>query len=187
MSERTRATHVREVGGEHDVSALYSAYYARLCIFIRRRFGSGPPDPEDAVQAAFASFAAMRDPALVQNPKAFLYRAASNFVIDHKRRQTVSSRAVADMIALNIISPGGDASPERVLEDKERLAAVATRIASLEARRRRVLIMHAIDGLSGAEIARRLNISPTRVMQLYAQAIAACAAALREADGESAR
>ena len=164
-----------------DLSAVYNAYYSRLCIFLRRKFGSGPPDPEDAVQAAFASFAALREPSSIQNPKAFLYRTACNFVIDHRRRAAVSTRAVADIVALNIISPPVDADPERVLEDRESLAAVSAAIAGLESRRRTVLIMYSIGELSCAEIARRLGLSPTRVVQLYAQAIEVCAKALRDA------
>jgi RNA polymerase sigma-70 factor (ECF subfamily) len=167
-----------------EVEELYRRHFPALCAFIRRKFGAGPPEPEDVAQAAFERFAALPNRADIGNAKAFLYRCARNYVIDYRRRQAVSGRAAADVVALNPTGASADGDPSRVLEAREDLAAVLAAIDSLDARRREVLILNSIEGLSCAEIARRMGLSPTRVVQLYAQALAACARALPPEEGE---
>lgn len=169
-------------GADRTIADLYRRHYRPLRAFVRRRFGPGPPDPEDVVQASFARFAALPDPSQVRDAKAFLYRCASNYVIDFRRRQAVSGRAADEIAAINSNAAPAEVDPARVLEAREDLAAVMAAIESLDPRRRDVLILHSIEGLSYAEIARRLGVSPTRVIQLYAQAIAACAKALDRSD-----
>lgn len=71
---------------------------------------------------------------------------------------------------------------ERVLSARQRLAIVDAAVRAMEPRRRKVLIMHAIHGLNYSEIGRRLRLSPTRVTQLFAEAVALCNKALRDAD-----
>jgi len=160
------------------VAELYRLHFTGLAAFIRRKFGAGPPEPEDAAQAAFERIMALPDLAAVENPKAFLYRCARNYVIDFRRRQSVSARATADIVALNPTGASADGDPSRVLEARQELAAVMAAINGLDARRRDVLILNSLEGLSCAEIARRMGLSPTRVVQLYGQALAACAKAL---------
>ncbi len=162
---------------------LYRRHFTALSAFVRRKFGSGPPDPEDVAQAAFERYAALANRSEVRNPKAFLYRCARNYVIDHRRRQAVSTRLAAEVESLNPTGASADSDPARVLEAREELAAVIAAIESLDARRREVLILNSIEGLSCAEIARRMGLSQTRVVQLYAQAIAACAKALASTEG----
>jgi RNA polymerase sigma factor (sigma-70 family) len=170
---------------EGEFAALYREYFPALCAFLRRKFGAGPPEPEDAAQAAFTQYANLADRSDIANPRAFLYRCAHNYVLDQRRRQAVSARAAADVVTLNFgLAPAGD-DPARVLEGRDALASVAAAIDALDARRRDVLILHSVHELSCAEIARRMKLSPTRVIQLYAQAVAACARALREGGGET--
>lgn len=170
-------------GAASGLDELYRLHFLALSGFVRRKFGSGPPDPEDVAQAAFERFAALPDRAEVRNPKAFLYRCARNYVIDHRRRQAVSTRLAAEVERLNPTGASADGDPLRVLEAREELAAVIAAIEALDARRREVLILNSIEGLSCAEIARRMGLSQTRIVQLYAQAIAACAKALSDAGG----
>jgi RNA polymerase sigma-70 factor (ECF subfamily) len=174
----------RSGAGAVDLDDLYRRHFGALSGFVRRKFGAGPPDPEDAAQAAFARYAALPDRAEVKNPRAFLYRCASNYVIDHRRRLAVSARLAGEVENLNALGASADTDPARVLEAREELAAVIAAIEALDARRRDVLIMNSIEGLSCAEIARRMSLSQTRVVQLYAQALAACAKALAATEGE---
>lgn len=174
-----------EPPADGDISALYREHYEALCSFVRRKFGPGPPEPEDVAQAAFTQYTNLPDRAEILNPKAFLYRCARNYVLDQRRRQAVSTRASADIRSLSAGMAPADTDPRRVLESRDDLAAVLAAIESLEPRRREVLILHSIQELSCAEIARRMGLSPTRVIQLYAQALAACAKALGDRDGEA--
>jgi RNA polymerase sigma-70 factor (ECF subfamily) len=165
--------------------ALYREHFPALCARIRRRFGAGPPEPEDAVQAAFERFAMAPDRSQIRNPAAFIYRSAFNYVLDYRRREAVSQRASAEIIAFETGRSPADHDVSRVIEAREELAAVAAAIEKLEPRRREVLLLRSVEELSCAEIARRMRLSPTRVIQLYAEAVAACAKALREREGRA--
>jgi RNA polymerase sigma factor (sigma-70 family) len=167
------------------VERAYRQHWSELCAYVRKTFGAGPPEPEEVAQNAFARFAAM-DAAEVANPRAFLYRTAHNIVLDHRRREAVRSRLSVEVAVLDFGGETANADGERVLSAKERLAIVDRAIRAMEPRRRKVLIMHAIHGLNYTDIARRLGVSPTRVTQLFAEAVALCNAALRDADGEDA-
>ena len=164
------------------LDTLYRRYRLLIRKHVERRFGGGPPDPEDAVQAAFERFAAVEDRSAVHDPLSFLRRSASNFVLDYHRAQKVRTRHVRQEAAL--ATGGDDLDAERVLSGRERLVILDRVIRAMDDRRREVLIMHRIHGLSSAEIARRLQCSPTLVKMRLAEAVALCEQAMREADGE---
>jgi RNA polymerase sigma-70 factor (ECF subfamily) len=169
-------------GPGEAVDRAYRQYWSELCGYVRKTFGAGPPEPEEVAQGAFARFAALT-PAEVVNPRAFLYRTAHNIVLDHRRREAVRTRLSAEVAILDFGGETANSDSERVLSAKERLAIVDRAVRAMEPRRRKVLIMHAIHGLNYTDIARRMGVSPTRVTQLFAEAVALCNAALRDADG----
>jgi len=169
-------------GGADAVDQAYRQYWTELCLYVRKTFGAGPPEPEEVAQGAFIRFAALERPREVGNPRAFLYRCAHNIVLDHRRRDAVRLRLSADVALLDCGDAGATADGERVLSAKERLSIVEATIRSMEPRRRKVLIMHAIHELNYTDIAQRMGLSPTRVTQLFAEAVAICNAALRDAD-----
>lgn len=164
------------------VERAYRQYWSELCAYVRKTFGAGPPEPEEVAQGAFARFAAV-EPAEIDHPRAFLYRTAHNIVMDHRRREAVRTRLSAEVAILDFGGETANSDSERVLSAKERLSIVDATVRKMEPRRRKVLIMHAIHGLNYTEIARRMGVSPTRVTQLFAEAVAQCNAALRKADG----
>lgn len=166
---------------------IYEQYWRELCRVIRRKFGSGPPDPEEAAQVAFEQFTAVSQKETIHNPRAFLHRCAYNYMIDQRRRQTAQNRWSEDIVALNVTGATDEFDAQRVLEARERLAVVVQAVEGMEAKRRKILLLHTIDELSFAEIARQMKLSPTRVMQLFAEALAQCAGAARRASLPSSR
>lgn len=162
------------------LESLYRQHRPAIVRHIERRFGSGPPDPEDAVQAAFERFADLEDHSQVEDPAAFLRRSARNFVLDHHRAQKVRSAHAS--LEYNIGTRTDDLDAERVLSSKERLAILDRAIRGMDQRRRDVLVMHRIQDLSCAEIARRLGCSQTLVKMRLAEAVTLCARALRDAE-----
>ncbi len=160
----------------------YRQYWDELCRVIRRQFGDGPTEPEEAAQAAFEQLALVSKTETILNPRAFLHRCARNYVIDQRRRQTVRDRSAADLSLLNISSPSVEFDAQRVLEARERLTVVLHAVRGMEAKRRKVLLLHTVDDLTFSEIARRMELSPTRIMQLFSEALVLCARAAREVD-----
>lgn len=165
-----------------DLDAHYRRYWLSIHRYIARRFGGGPPDPDDAVQAAFERFARIEDKSAILDPGAFLRRSAHNFVLDYHRSEKVRTRH-ADLEA-ELESGTDDLDPERVLSARERFVILERVITTMDEKRRDVLVMSRIHGLSSAEIARRLHCSPTLVKMRLAEAIALCQRELRNAEGE---
>lgn len=168
------------------VERAYRQHWADLCRYVRRKFGPGPPEPEEVVQTAFARFAALDNPCVIDNPLAFLRRCSHNIVLDHRRRDNVRERLSDDIRLVDLEAMAVNDDIWRVLSGKERLRIVEEVIRAMEPKRRKILIMNAIHELSFAEIARRLNLSQTRVIQLAASAVALCEQALADADDEEA-
>jgi RNA polymerase sigma factor (sigma-70 family) len=162
---------------EPGLAALYRRHWAELVAYARRTFGAGPPEPEDIVQATFARFAALPENAEVANPRAFLFRTAHNIGVDAHRHQARAGKASADPQ----LSPndGRDFSPEDVLVSKDELARLEAALAALRPRQRTALLMHRLDGLSFAEIGRRMGVSPSGARKLVEQGFAASMAAMK--------
>ena len=164
--------------GAEALDALYRRYGEMLRRYIAGTFGGGPPEPEDVAHIAFEKFAALDDPAQVDNPQAFLKTTARNYVLDQRRRMKVRSEHAN--LERNISSDHDDFDAERVLSARERWEIIERAIRQMDARRQEVLIMHRLHGLSYADIARRKQISPTLAKMLVAQALVICERALRE-------
>ena len=143
-----------------EVGELYRRHWKEICVYLRRRFGAGPPEPEDIAQAAFLRLSGRGETEDLANPRAFLYRVAHNLAIEEHRREVARRRAEADD---ETDAETDDFDPERVSIGRERRRLLETAFATLDPRTRQILIMSRQDGLSSAEIARRLGLSPTPV------------------------
>lgn len=154
-----------------EIGDLYRRYWKELCVYIRRRFGPGPPEPEDIAQAAFLRLSNRGETGDLTNPRAFLYRVAHNLAIEEHRRELARCRAETDTD-----DETDDRDPERVSIGRERRRLLEAAFASLEPRTRQILIMSRQDEMSSAEIARRLGLSPTHVKRLIGEALARCRA-----------
>jgi len=165
------------------LARLYRSHWRELCAYVRRRFGAGPPEPEDIAQAAFVRLSAKGDLGGLENPRAFLYRVVHNLAIEDRRRHRTRAGAEADSIPL-AAEETDDRDPERVSIGKDRRRLLEIAFASLEPRTRQILIMSRQDELSSAEIARRLGLSPTHVKRLIGEGIAHCRAFVDHPEGD---
>lgn len=187
VPSRTRQAQVepngaRNIARARELDALYQKHWMELVFYIRRAFGDGPPDPEDAVQQAFTQFAAHAEPAQITNPRAFLYRCAGNFVLDYKRRARTRAKFTLSAEAEYLFGGADEITPERVLDARERAAILETAIRSLKPRHRQALILNRIQGMTYADVARSMKISETEARRLVTVAVAVCDRALLAAE-----
>lgn len=155
----------------HVLERLYRNHWRDLCRYIAATFGQGPPEPEDVAQLAFARIAAHRDVAAIGNLKAFLWATARNIVLSEKRSQSVRRRRSQEVGEFFFAAGGDDFTAERVLLAREQVAVIRTVLATMPAKRRRLFVLHRIEGLSFAEIARRTGFSQTAVKKHVARAM----------------
>ena len=137
---------------DERLDALYRNHFPELCANIRKSFGSGPPEPEDAVQTAFAKFAKLENPAAVRAPRAFLYIAARNVILDHKRSAKVADAYIAEQIALDLELKLVRITPERVVVAKQRVETLIEAMRTLPKKQLVILAMSRLEGKSYREI-----------------------------------
>lgn len=153
---------------------FYRLHQGELCAYVRRKFGNGPPEPEDVVQAAFLRFAATPNCGEIPNPEAYLKLTARNLVIDAHRRNGTAATAARHV---RIVEENNhDPSAEDVYSSKQELERLAVIVAELKPKERAAFLLHRIDGLGYAEIARRMRISESGARLLVNKALETCVA-----------
>ena len=182
-----------DTASQQPLGELYGCYRAELLALVRRALGRGPPEPEDIVHQTFVNFFAQRADVRsvdkLANPRAYLYRIAHNLAINAGKRERVRRKYLESSPDPKEIQDGRpDWDPEVVLQDRQRYALVKAAIRALPRRRRLYLLMNRVEGLSYAEIGRRMNLSESVIRKQVARAVSECVAALRAAEeGRSGR
>lgn len=181
--DRTAASH-RSQGATADarLDDLYRAHFSELCANIRKSFGSGPPEPEDAVQTAFEKFAKLENPDGVKDARAFLYVAARNVVLDHKRSAKVANAYIAEQIALDYELKLEGITPERVVDSKQRFETLVAAMRSLPEKQQLILAMSRLEGKSYAQIREETGWSAGDISRNMNAGISALVIALKRAE-----
>jgi RNA polymerase sigma-70 factor (ECF subfamily) len=102
----------------------------------------------------------------VQSPLSYLYRMATNLVIDHRRASVRASErdaAWAELLDKSSESIDPQASADRRMDAKNALSFVTDRLHALPERARRVLLRHRIDGVSQRLLALEVGVSQTTI------------------------
>lgn len=165
-------------GPGQAVHALYEAHADEIGSFLKARFGAGPPDPQDIVQQTFANYLDKGNGSAIRNPRAFLYRIAINLTIQ-QRRTARRRRKLLPEYARTHGDPTDELHPERVLLAKEQVRALEDALNQLGERDRTFLLLHRLEGVSYAEIARRTGMAPSSVRYVIGQALKNCRQALQ--------
>lgn len=134
---------------------------AALTRFIRRNWTNQSDIAElrqDVYVRVFEAARAQRP----LNPKAYLFTIARNHLINAARRaRIVSFDLVADLEAASVAED--QATPERLLSARDELRHVQAALAQMPERRREIVMLKKIEGLSQNEIATRLGVSVSTV------------------------
>jgi RNA polymerase sigma factor (sigma-70 family) len=162
------------------LSALYLRHRQDVVDFVRRKFGAGPPDPEDVAQAVFLQLAAHGRLRQVDNPRSFLLKSAQNLVLDHHRR-SARQRSHADDLppAAREMS---DFDAERVVTGKERLQMLVEVLARLPADKRQMVLLNRIHGWTCERIGRHFGVSGEAVQKQIERVLKECLARLDGAE-----
>lgn len=144
------------LSGPARLAALFDLHHRRLYRLGLRMLGSAE-DAQDLVQETFlrAARSLSRLPDGDSGAEAWLVRVAVNVCRDRQRRRGVRRARAAEL-------PQQLPAPD---EEAPRLArwTVHAALAELPARRRSILVMHELEGLSTHEIGRLLGTSAVTV------------------------
>lgn len=152
-----------------DLSPLVSAYLERrddMRRFFLARLG-GRGDVEDLVQELYLKVQAVTDDP-IENPPAYLYRLASNLMLDRLRqakragaRDTEWRRTNHATIGVLDVADTPDA--ESAVIARQRLERLSSALETLGPLTQRVFRLHKFEGLTHAQTAERLGISRSAV------------------------
>ncbi|MGE0626240.1 MAG: RNA polymerase sigma factor [Hyphomicrobiaceae bacterium] len=158
-----------------DIAALFRLHQKELQTFLRRR-GASPELAADLTQEAFLRLLNAPAEAGIKNAPAYLFRTAANLSVDWARRQRVVPLAPDPEAALAAVVDEAP-SPERLVISRQEIAILSAVLDELPSAVRFVFFAR-LDGMTFAEIARKLRISPntafsqmTRVMVLLKRAL----------------
>lgn len=159
-----------------DLRDLLLADYVDLERRLTRRLGSADL-ASDVLHETYLRLEGIRDIGPLRSPKAYLFRIALNIAIDHRRAE--SRRLTADEVDCLLHIPDDRPDAARVVEDRSEITLLRRAITELPVRRRQVLMLSRIEGLSNREIAQRFDVTVRTVETDLKQAIEHCAERLK--------
>jgi RNA polymerase sigma-70 factor (ECF subfamily) len=165
-------------GGPDRPSELLDAYMAKrddLVRFFAARLRS-MTSAEDLVQDLYVRVASLDPAERVDNPSAYLYRLASNLMLDRLRSDRRAGARDAAWLQGHRLELGGEGvadqpSAEQRVAARQRLALVARAIADLPPKTRRAFELHKLEGLTQEETARALGVSRKTVEKQISTAL----------------
>jgi RNA polymerase sigma-70 factor (ECF subfamily) len=129
-----------------------------------RAHGAGD-SAEDLLQELWLKVAATASGPIAA-PRNYLFRAATNLMIDRRRSEAQAQRREIEWSGLVDRMPGSaanDPGPDRELDGRRKLALVEAELAKLPPRALAVFRQHRIEGLTQREIAAAMALSASTI------------------------
>lgn len=148
---------------EPDLDSLFTAHAPVLSGLLLRKSGD-PHLAADLTQESFLRLAERRSDKPIDNIPGWLHRTAHNLLIDHYRRaQRHKTDAVCCTVLYEIVEPGP--GPEEQFVEARQRQHLSQAITELSPRTQAVFRLNRLAGLTHAEVAKRLDISPSSVQK----------------------
>ncbi len=158
---------------------MFRDYTPTLLRYLTSRVGS-ESEARDLAQEAYLRLTRVADGDLIRHPEAYVFRIAANLANEFLLKRRKANETVELDTVLETGGDGDAAAFEKHLEARSALRQLETILNDLPPLYRAVLLLRRRDGLSHAEIARELNISPHTVHRYLTRALASCRAAWTE-------
>ena len=147
----------------HGLQQIFEESREQLLRYLRAH-GAGDA-AEDLLQELWLKAAA--SPAgPIAAPRNYLFRAATNLMIDRRRSEPQAQRREIEWSGLADRLPGSaanDPGPERSLDGRRRLALVEAELAKLPPRAVAIFRQHRIEGHTQREIAAAMGLSASTI------------------------
>lgn len=164
------------------IESLYREHWHPLCSYLRRRFGAGPPEPEDIAQSAFIRLAGRLEAQSVRDPIPYLYRIAHNLAVnDFKRQIRIDTAGTLDAASYRLESTPSQ-SPAEILESQQRLSVIGRAIKALPEKQKVILLRSRLRNETFSEISAATGWSRADISRQLARALAALQDAIDEAE-----
>lgn len=153
-----------------DITSLYQLYRHELVNHLFRMVNCYET-AQDLAQESYLILARSASVAVIDQPRGFLYRTASNLALDHLRHNKIIARHAN--LAATADEPK-QASTEAEIAKKQWRSLLAAAVDELPPRCKDAFILHKIHGLSYREVAHRLGVSESAVEKHIAKGLLHC-------------
>jgi len=152
--------------------ATFLGLYEELSRHLRRRTGSAER-AQDVMQDTYLRLleTEARQSQDVRDSRAYIYRVAGNLAVDTARRERRGGGSEGEPTE-HLMDP--QPGPEHRADAHGRLRRLDAALAELPSNVRVSLLLFRVDGLSHAQIARRLGVSESMVAKYLARALRHC-------------
>lgn len=137
----------------------WQSVFLRVRSALMRR-GRSEQDADDLVHEAWIRLTKFALEQPVDQPEAFLMRAALNLSIDAHRARTVRGEEV---LLEDVVIVDGSPSADEVVLARERVARLSECLSRMNEKTRAIFLAHKVDGLSYKEIAQQYGITKSAV------------------------
>ena len=174
-------------GGAERTNELLDAYLSKrddLVRFFAARLRSTAL-AEDLVQDLYVRIVNLGPGERVENPSAYLYRLASNLMLDRLRSERRATARDGAWLQSHRTEMGGESiaeepSAEQTVGGRQQLARMAEAIAGLPPKTRRAFELHRLEGMTQEETAQVLGVSRKTVEKQVATALLRLSKAMAE-------
>lgn len=157
------------------IPAMLERFYRELLNFLNRQVNDRDTAADLAQESYARVLAAQHSGQSVLDARALLYRTAKNLVTDQYRRAEMRRHESLDAIAESEAQHAPrHLQPEEALASRQTVHAYAQVIESLPPRCQEAFVLHIIEGLPQAEIARLMGISVSMVEKHVVRGTLAC-------------
>jgi RNA polymerase sigma factor (sigma-70 family) len=139
-----------------------------LLQLLKRRLGC-VHTAEDLVQETYLRAIQQESIAEIGNLSAYLFRIASNLMIDYGRQAVTKALVRDEPLEEDLVCPRP--LPDRIVESSQEIDLLAQLIAELPPQCRRIFLLHKVERLTQAEVAEQLGISPRTVEKQICKAL----------------
>jgi RNA polymerase sigma factor (sigma-70 family) len=167
--------HAAATASRDQLLAAYLDKRDDLVRFLTARLNSVAA-AEDLVQDLYVRLATIELASGVDNPSAFLYRAAINLMLDRGRGDRRTGRREqawqdSHQVLVGAVTAADEPSPEEAASARQRLRLLVEAVDTLPPRTRRAFQLHKFEGYSQVETAARLGVSRKTVEKQLAAAL----------------
>jgi len=153
-----------------DLGALHSRHHGWLVSWLRGRVGN-PADAADLAQDVFVRLLRQPDLKALHEPRAYLATVGKRLALNLHRRRSLES-AYLDALAARpqALVP----SPEEQFLFHHTLLELDEQLESLGSKVKRAFVLAQFEGMTYANIAREIGVTPRTVVTYVARAMAQC-------------